>query len=66
MIYGTEQEEKDFAAYIKFALDNSEAFLARLKERNILGGLKLNDNKILVCVTEMNTEDEIEDYINAI
>ena len=47
-------------------VENSDAFLANLKEKNILGGLKLDDNKILVCATEMNTEEDIEDYINAL
>lgn len=47
-------------------VENSDAFLANLKEKNILGGLKLDDNKILVCATEMNTEEDIENYINAL
>ena len=47
-------------------VDNADVFLTKLKEVGILGGIKLNDNEILVCATEMNTEEEIEAYINAI
>ena len=41
-------------------------FLSKLKSNNILGGLKLDDNKILVCATEMNTEEEIEEYVKLV
>ena len=34
--------------------------------KEFLGGIKLDKNRILVCTTEMNTEEEILDYINAI
>lgn len=47
-------------------VDNSDEFLKKLKENNILGGIKLNETEILVAATEMNTEDEIEDYIKSI
>ena len=47
-------------------VDNSDSFLSKLKDKRILGGIKLNNNKILVCATEMNTKEEIEDYISAI
>lgn len=45
---------------------NADDILNRLKQNNILGGIKLNDTQILVSVTEMNTEEEIENYINTI
>ena len=45
---------------------NSDNFLAKLKNNMILGGIKLDDNRILVCATEMNTEEEIIEYVNAI
>ena len=47
-------------------VNNADEFLLKLKNNNILGGIKLSDNKILVCTTEMNTEDDIADYIKAI
>ena len=43
---------------------NADDFLDKLKKVNILAGIKLGDNKILVCATEMNTEEEIDLYIN--
>ena len=33
---------------------NSDEFLAKLKSKNIIGGVKLDDNKVLISVTEMN------------
>ena len=47
-------------------VNNADDFLAKLKQKNILGGIKLNSSKILISATEMNTEEEIEAYINAI
>ena len=45
---------------------DSDEFLNRLKEQNILGGIKLDSRRILVCATEMNTEEEIVNYIEAV
>jgi len=47
-------------------VENSDSFLAKLKEHNILGGIKLDEKHILVATTEMNTNEEIEEYINII
>ncbi len=47
-------------------VSNTDEFLENLKNEGILGGIKLDKNRILVCTTEMNTEEEILDYINAI
>lgn len=47
-------------------VDNSDAFLAKLKSKNIIGGLKLDDKKILVAATEMNTDEEIDLYIKSL
>ncbi len=54
---------KNFFNEFVIETDNSEDFLARLKENGILGGIKLDAKKILVAVTEMNTEEDIEKYI---
>ncbi len=45
---------------------NSDEFLAKLKSKNIIGGVKLDDNKVLISVTEMNSEDEIDAYVQAL
>ena len=47
-------------------VDSADDFLSKLKRNNILGGIKLSEKKILVCATEMNTEEEIEKYISSI
>ena len=47
-------------------VDNADEFLANLKEHHILGGIKLDDTKILVATTEMNSEDEIENYVKLV
>ena len=63
---GIKTLNKNFFNEFVIEVNNTDEFLAKLKERNILGGIKLNNNKILVCTTEMNSEDEIKDYIDAI
>lgn len=57
---------KDFFNEFVIETPQSDGFLAKLKEKNILGGIKLDDKRVLVCATEMNTEDELLDYIEAI
>ena len=52
----------EFVIYV----ENSEEFLSKLKKHNILGGIKLDENRILVCTTEMNTKDDVVNYVNAI
>ena len=47
-------------------VDDSDKFLNKLKTANILGGIKLDSNRILVCATEMNTQDDIKAYLSAI
>lgn len=47
-------------------VDNSDTFLSKLKSKNIIGGLKLDDKKILVAATEMNTDEEIDLYIKSL
>lgn len=50
--------------YNEFVIEvaDSDKFLANLKSKNIIGGLKLDEKRILVATTEMNTEDELELY----
>jgi len=47
-------------------VDDADKFLARLKDNGIIGGLKLDSGKILVCATEMNSEEDIKEYIKSI
>jgi glycine dehydrogenase subunit 1 len=59
---GIKTLNKDFYNEFVIEVDNADKFLAKLKEKNIIGGLKLDEKKILVTTTEMNTEDELELY----
>ncbi len=52
----------EFTAEVK----DADMFLAKLKEHNILGGIKLDSTHILVSATEMNTEEEIELYADLV
>jgi len=53
---------KNFFNEFTIEVPDADKFLAKLKKNNIIGGLKLDKTKILVAVTEMNTEEEIELY----
>lgn len=57
--------DKFFNEFV-IVVDNADEFLANLKEHHILGGIKLDDTKILVATTEMNSEDEIENYVKLV
>ena len=54
---------KNFFNEFVIEVENSDKFLGKLKEHHILGGIKIDDRKILVATTEMNSEDEIENYV---
>lgn len=53
---------KNFFNEFTIEVPDADKFLAKLKEKNIIGGLKLSETKILVAATEMNTDEEIELY----
>lgn len=63
---GVKTLNKNFFNEFVIEVDNAEKFLSNLKEQEILGGIKVDEKHILVCTTEMNTEEEILNYINAI
>lgn len=63
---GIKTLNKDFYNEFVIEVDNADKFLSDLKEKNIIGGLKLDENKILVATTEMNSEEEINLYISSV
>ena len=63
---GIKTINKNFFNEFVIEVENAEVFLNKLKNAGILGGIKVNDKQILVCTTEMNTEEDILEYINAI
>lgn len=57
---------KNFYNEFVIEVDDSDKFLAKLKTKNIIGGIKISNKKILVCTTEMNTENDIDLYISSL
>ena len=57
---------KNFYNEFVIEVSNSDKFLAKLKANRILGGLKLDNTKILVATTELTTENDLELYISGI
>lgn len=54
---------KNFFNEFVIETKNSEEYLNKLKSAGILGGLKLDENKVLVSVTEMNSQEDIDLYL---
>ncbi len=44
----------------------ADEFLARLKEKNILGGVKINEKNVTITLTEFNEESDIVAYLKAL
>lgn len=58
---------KNFFSEFTLQLPNgicADNFLLRMHQNNILAGIKIDDNKILVSTTEILDEDELQKYIN--
>lgn len=63
---GIKTLNKNFYNEFVIEVENSDKFLDKLKSQGILGGLKLNDKNILVCATEMNTQDDIDKVLSSL
>lgn len=61
---GYKVENKDFFNEFVLEVDDAKTFIEKMKQNGILAGLYLSDNKVLVCTTEVNTEEEIKRYID--
>ncbi len=46
-------------------VENADEFISKLKSANILAGYKINNSQVLVCCTETNSKEEIENYIKS-
>lgn len=53
---------KDFFNEFLLEVNNSDEFIKKMKDNNILGGIKVDDKKVLVCTTETNTQEELDAY----
>lgn len=60
---GYSVKNKNFFNEFVLEVKNSDDFLNKMKEKKILAGLKIDDSHLLVCSTELNTKNEIENYI---
>lgn len=61
---GIKTLNKNFFNEFVIEVEDADEFLAKLKDNNVLGGIKLDKTKILVAATEMNSDEEIEKYIS--
>ena len=57
---------KNYFNEFVISVENSDEFLNKLKVNGILAGIKLDENKILVCATEMNSDEDIQKYVEII
>ena len=60
---GIKTLNKNFFNEFVIKVENSDEFLKNLKANGILGGIKLDENHILVAATEMISDCDIEKYI---
>lgn len=63
---GIKTLNKSFFDEFVIEVKNSDEFLAKLKSNGILGGLKLDEKKVLVCATEMISDNDIDKYIRSL
>lgn len=60
---GIKTLNKNFFNEFVIEVNNSDVFLANLKANGIIGGIKLDERRILVAATEMNADTDIEKYV---
>lgn len=63
---GIEIMNTNFFNEFCITIKNPDNVLKQLKERGILGGLKLSDDKILISTTELIRESDIEFYTDSL
>lgn len=60
---GFEVENKEFFDEFTLNVGYSDKFLDFMKQQNILAGIKIDNQRILVSVGEINTQEEIANYV---
>lgn len=63
---GIKTLNKNFFNEFVIEVKDADEILKKLKENNILGGIKIAQDKILVATTEMNSLEEIDNYVNCL
>ena len=59
-----EYDKEFFHEFVTVSDIPSEKVLTKLEENNILGGLPLDEKRILWCCTELNSKEDIDEVIN--
>lgn len=57
-------EREFFHEFVTVSNISSDIILKKLEEKGILGGLPLDEKKILWCCTELNSKEDIDEVIN--
>ena len=57
---------KNFFNEFVIEVENTDNLLSKLENKGILGGIKLNNTQILIAVTEMITDEDIDNYISCV
>lgn len=63
---GYKIENKNFFNEFCVEVGDSAQYLAKLKQNGILGGIKLDEKRVLVAVTEMISDEDIEKYLSTL
>lgn len=63
---GIKTLNKNFYNEFTIEVKDAEKILSNLKSKGIIGGLKVDTDKVLVATTEMNSEEDIDKYIESI
>lgn len=63
---GIKTLNKNFLNEFVVEVEDTDEVLAKLKANNILGGIKLDSTRLLVCTTEMNTAEDVELYVSVL
>ena len=63
---GFEVLNDEFFNEFVIVVQNSDEFISKMKKEGILAGLKLDETRVLVCATEMNTDKDIEYYLSKV
>jgi glycine dehydrogenase subunit 1 len=45
---------------------SAEALASRLLKKGILGGVNLGEDNLLICCTEMNSMQDIDEFVSAV
>ncbi len=62
--YHLENTGDFFHEFVTVSETSSEAALQALEEKDILGGLPLDDHRILWCCTELNTKEQMDQVVS--